>query len=203
MGICDAVGRAVISYAGPRYRTTRRGIVPTRVIVSATRDIVGWDRISPRALTAAITQRGRERLQRDMRSPTACDAAQTVKRHHRGRHLGARYGARHLGARYGASHLGARYGARHLGAARMDKGVATPGTARLVAPGTAPGGFGAVVGGLLSVVPIRRATSKRWTTHKLSLRRRAALSVLWCAHNGAWRACPPCVLLLLTPALLT
>jgi hypothetical protein len=40
-----------------------------------------------------------------------------------------------------------------------------PGTARAVAPGTAPGGFGAVVGGLLSVVPIRRATSKRWTTH--------------------------------------
>ena len=51
VSICDAVGRAVISYAGPRYRTTRRGIVHTRVIVSATRDIVGRDRISPRALT--------------------------------------------------------------------------------------------------------------------------------------------------------
>jgi len=122
---------------------------------------------------------------------THMDSSKVHQRHHRGRHLGARYGARHLGARYGA---------RHLGAARMDKGVATPGTARLVAPGTAPGGFGAVVGGLLSVVPIRRATSKRWTTHKLSLRRRAALSVPWRAHNGAWRACPPPLLLLPTTA---
>jgi len=51
VGICDVVGRVVISYAGPRYRTTRRGIVHTRVIVSATRDIVGRDRISPRAPT--------------------------------------------------------------------------------------------------------------------------------------------------------
>ena len=122
---------------------------------------------------------------------THMDSSKVHQRHHRGRHLGARYGARHLGARYGA---------RHLGAARMDKGVATPGTARLVAPGTAPGGFGAVVGRLLSVVPIRRATSKRWTTHKLSLRRRAALSVPWRAHNGAWRACPPLLLLLPTTA---
>ena len=61
------------------------------------------------------------------------DSSKVHQRRHRGRHLGARYGARHLGARYGA---------RHLGAVRMDKGVATPGTARLVAPGTAPGGFG-------------------------------------------------------------
>ena len=122
---------------------------------------------------------------------THMDSSKVHQRRHRGRHLGARYGARHLGARYGA---------RHLGAARMDKGVATPGTARLVAPGTAPGGFGAVVGGLLSVVPIRRATSKRWTTHKLSLRRRAALSVPWRDHNGAWRACPPPLLLLPTTA---
>jgi hypothetical protein len=76
----------------------------------------------------------------------------------------------------------------------LDKGVVAPVTARGVAPGTAPGGFGAVVGRLLSVVPVRRATSKR---------RRAALSVPWRAQNGAWRACPPCVLLLLTPALLT
>jgi len=67
----------------------------------------------------------------------------------------------------------------------LDKGVVAPVTAREVAPGTAPGGFGAVVGRLLSVVPIRRATSKRWTTHKLSLRSRAALSVPWRAHNGA------------------
>ncbi len=110
------------------------------------------------------------------------DSSKVHQRRHRGRHLGARYGARHLGARYSA---------RHLGAARMDKGVATPGTARLVAPGTAPGGFGAVVGGLLRVVPIRRATSKR---------RRAALSVPWRAHNGAWRACPPLLLLLPTTA---
>jgi hypothetical protein len=57
-----------------------------------------------------------------------------------------------------------------------------------------------VVGGLLSVVPIRRASSKRWTTHKLSLRRRAALSAPWRAHNGAWRACPPLLLLLPTTA---
>jgi hypothetical protein len=96
---------------------------------------------------------------------THMDSSKVHQRHHRGRHLGARYGARHLGARYGA---------RHLGAARMDKGVATPGTARLVAPGTAPGGFGAVVGGLLSVP--------------------------WRAHNGAWRACPPPLLLLPTTA---
>ena len=64
MGICDAVGRAEISYTGPRYRTTRRGIVPTRVIVSATRDIVQRDRISPRAPTisrvCAISCSGRD-----------------------------------------------------------------------------------------------------------------------------------------------
>ena len=64
VGICDVVGRAVISYAGPRYRTTRRGIVHTRVIVSATRDIVGRDRISPPALTiscvCAISFAGRD-----------------------------------------------------------------------------------------------------------------------------------------------
>jgi hypothetical protein len=30
-------------------------------------------------------------------------------------------------------------------------------------------------------------------------RRRVALSVPWRAHKCAWRACPPCVLLLLTP----
>jgi hypothetical protein len=64
VGICDVVGRVVISYAGPRYRTTRRGIVPTRVIVSATRDIVGRDRISPRAPTisrvCAISFAGRD-----------------------------------------------------------------------------------------------------------------------------------------------
>ena len=54
VGICDAVGRAVISWAGPRYRTTRRGIVHTRVIVSATRDIVQRDRISPRAPTISF-----------------------------------------------------------------------------------------------------------------------------------------------------
>jgi hypothetical protein len=52
------------------------------------------------------------------------DSSKVHQRRHRGRHHGARYGA------------------RHLGAVRMDKGVATPGTARLVAPGTAPGGFG-------------------------------------------------------------
>jgi hypothetical protein len=64
VGICDAVGRAVISYTGPRYRTTRRDIVPTRVIVSATRDIVQRDRISPRAPTisrvCAISCAGRD-----------------------------------------------------------------------------------------------------------------------------------------------
>ena len=64
MGICDVVGRVVISYAGPRYRTTRRGIVHTRVIVSATRDIVGRDRILPRAPTisrvCAISCAGRD-----------------------------------------------------------------------------------------------------------------------------------------------
>jgi hypothetical protein len=69
VGICDAVGRAVISYTGPRYRTTRRGIVPTRVIVSATRDIVQRDRISPRAPTisrvCAISCAGRDIVPRE------------------------------------------------------------------------------------------------------------------------------------------
>ena len=53
----DIVGARDI--AGPRCNILRfltiswpgRGIVPTRVIVRARRDIVGWDRISPRALT--------------------------------------------------------------------------------------------------------------------------------------------------------
>ena len=69
VGICDAVGRAVISYIGPRYRTTRCGIVPSRVIERVMRDNAGWDTISPRAPTiscvCAISFAGRDVVPRE------------------------------------------------------------------------------------------------------------------------------------------
>ena len=61
---CDIVGPRGNIVRFPTISRVGPGIVPTRVIVSATRDIAGWDRISPRApaisCVCAISFAGRD-----------------------------------------------------------------------------------------------------------------------------------------------